>query len=79
MEPNYVFILDFTLGILNIIHLTPEEVKASENYESFEDYLATLEDKYDFRLSDSQWMCSEKLNIYRYENGEEVEHQYISE
>lgn len=74
MEPNYVYILDFTLGILNIIHLTPEEVKASENYDSFDDFLQTLEDKYDFRVSDCQWMCSKDLDIYRYENGEEISH-----
>lgn len=76
MEPNYVYILDFTLGILNIIHLTPEEVKASESYEEFEDFLQTLEDKYDFRVSDCQWMYSENMDIYRYENGEEISHTY---
>lgn len=76
MEPNYVYILDFTLGILNIIHLTPEEVNESEKYEDFEDYLQTLEEKYDFRVSDSQWMCSEKMDIYQYENGKETSHTY---
>ena len=76
MEPNYVYILDFTLGILNIIHLTPEEVKESEKYEDFEDFLQPLEEKYDFRVSDSQWMCSEKMDIYQYENGKETSHTY---
>lgn len=75
MEPNYVFILDFTQGILNIIHLTPEELarSQSEEYEGdFESFLSTLEEKYGFRLSNCQWMCSETLNVYRYENGEEA-------
>ncbi len=75
MEPNYVFILDFTQGILNIIHLTPEELarSQSEEYEGdFESFLSTLEEKYGFRLSNCQWMCSETLSVYRYENGEEA-------
>lgn len=73
MEPNYVYILDFTQAILNIIHLTPEEVKASESYESFEEFLATLEEKYGFSLSNCQWMCSETLKVYLYENGKEAD------
>lgn len=74
MEPHYLIILDFCGGYLNIIHLTPEEIKASENYADFESYLSTLEDKYGFRLSDCQWMTTESLHIYRYENGKEVDH-----
>ena len=30
METNYVTILDFTTGWVNIIHLTPEEIQESE-------------------------------------------------
>lgn len=73
MEPNYVYILDFTQGIQNIIHLTPEEVKASEGYESFEEFLETIEEKYGFELSNCQWMCSETLKVYLYENGKEAD------
>ena len=31
MEPKYVLILDFCIGCLNIIMLTDEELKESEN------------------------------------------------
>ncbi len=72
METNYVTILDFTLGCVSIIHLTPEELKASEKYEDFGEFLTTLEDKYGFKLSNCQWMVSETLAIYRYENGAEI-------
>lgn len=72
MEPNYVIILDFCGGYLNIIHLTDEEIKESEKYEDFESFLCTLEEKYGFRLKDCHWMTIESLNIYRYENGKEV-------
>ena len=74
METNYVIILDFCGGYLNIIHLTEEEKKESENYEDFETFLSTLEEKYGFRLKDCQWMTTETLAIYRYENGKEVSH-----
>lgn len=74
MEPNYVIILDFCGGYLNIIHLTAGEIKESEKYADFESFLSTLEEKYGFRLKDCQWMISENLNIYRYENGKEVDY-----
>ena len=74
MDTNYVIILDFCGGYLNIIHLTKEEVKDSGNYEDFESFLSTLEEKYGFRLKDCQWMTTETLQVYRYENGKEVDH-----
>lgn len=73
MEPRYVLILDFCIGCLNIIKLTDEELRESENYEDFEDFLSTIEEKYEFRLSDCNWMVTENLSIFRYENGKEVE------
>ena len=73
MEPRYVIILDFCIGVLNIIRLTDEEVKESERYDDFEEYLSTLEDKYGFRLNNNcQWMTTENLNVYWYDNGQEV-------
>ena len=71
MEPRYVIILDFCIGVLNIIRLT-DEVKESEKYDNFENFLSTLEDKYGFRLNNCQWMTTENLNVYWYENGQEV-------
>lgn len=73
METNYVIILDFCGGYLNIIKLTDEELKEGEKYEDFESFLSTLEDKYGFRLSNCQWMTTETLQVYQYENGKEVE------
>ena len=72
MEPRYVIILDFCIGVLNIIRLTDEEVKESEQYDDFEEYLSTLEDKYGFRLSNCPWMITENLKVYWYDNGQEV-------
>lgn len=74
MEPRYVIILDFCGGYLNIIKLTDEELKESEKYEDFESFLSTLEEKYGFRLSNCQWMTTETLQVYHYEDGKEVDH-----
>lgn len=74
MEPRYVLILDFCVGCLNIIKLTDEELKESENYEDFEDFLSTIEEKYGFRLSNCNWMVTVDLSIYRYEDGKEVDY-----
>lgn len=74
MDTNYVIILDFCGGYLNIIHLSEEEKKESEKYEDFESFLSTLEKKYGFRLRDCQWMTTETLQVYCYENGKEVDH-----
>ena len=73
MEPKYVLILDFCVGCLNIIKLTDEELRESENYEDFESFLSTIERKYGFKLNNCQWMVTEKLDIYCYRNGEETE------
>ena len=72
MEPRYVIILDFCIDALNIIRLTDEEVKESEQYNDFEEYLSTLEGKYVFRLNNCQWMMTENLSVYWYEDGQEV-------
>ncbi len=72
MEPRYVIILDFCIGVLNIIRLTDGEVEESGKYDDFEEYLSTLEDKYGFKLNNCQWMITENLNVYWYNNGQEV-------
>ena len=48
MEPNYVIILDFCGGYLNIIRLTEEEKSESENYEDFERRLRPIAEMYDY-------------------------------
>ena len=73
MEPKYVLILGLFVGCLNIIRLTDEELRESENYENFEDFLSTIEERYGFRLNSCQWMTTENLDIYCYQNGEEAE------
>lgn len=56
MEPRYIIIMDFSIGELIKIKLTDEQLKSSEEYEDFGEFLSTLEEEYDFRLKDSLYM-----------------------
>lgn len=62
MEANYIIILDFSVGEIIKIKLTETEKQKSEKYEDYEDFLKTLEKRYDFRLEDCIWMTTEKLS-----------------
>ncbi len=68
METNWIIILDFSYGGLVKIKLTDEEKAASDEYEDFESFLSTLEEKYEFRLKDCLWMTCETLNETTYIN-----------
>ena len=59
METNYIIILDYSVGEVIKIKLSPEQIKESEEYDDFESFLSTLEDEYDFRLKDCIWMTTE--------------------
>lgn len=62
MEANYIIILDFSVGEIIKIKLTETEKQESEKYENYENFLRTLENKYDFRLEDCIWMTTENLS-----------------
>ena len=53
--------MNFSTGELIKIKLTDEDLKASEEFETFEDFLDTLEDKYDFRVKDCLFMTCQTL------------------
>lgn len=59
METNYIIILNFSVGEVIRIRLSKEQLRESEKYDVFEDYLETLEEKYGFRLKDCLWMVTE--------------------
>ena len=71
-EVKYIYILDFCSGSVRIIHLTPDDIKESKEYDDFEEYLYTLEEKYGFRLSNCNWMASKNLIVTQYCNGKEI-------
>ena len=63
METRYIIILNFNPmhGEILKIRLSDEQIAELEGYENMEDYLTTLEDKYDFDLSNSVWMATSEL------------------
>lgn len=66
MEPRYVILMDFSTGELIKIRLTDEQLKASEKYDDFEEFLSTLEEDYEFRLKDCLYMACSNLSERSY-------------
>lgn len=69
---NYVYLLDYAGGGVAIIQLTEEEKSEINKSESIQDFLRTLEDKYDFRLKDCSYMTSDEYILVKYKDGKEV-------
>ena len=66
MDINYVVLLDCSVGEVIKIRLTEEEKIESESYEDFEEFIYTLEDKYNFKLFNCCWMSCEVLSERSY-------------
>ena len=66
METNYLILLDYSVGELIKIRLTEQEKIESESYQDFEEFIYTLENKYNFKLSNCSWMCCEVLSERSY-------------
>ena len=66
MKANFLILLDCSVGELIKIRLTEQEKIESESYQDFEEFIYTLEDKYNFRLSDCSWMSCEVLSERSY-------------
>lgn len=62
METNYIIILDFSTGEVIRIKLDKKQKEESEKYVDFEEYLETLEEKYDFNLKHCLWMVTENYS-----------------
>lgn len=57
---------------LTIIQLTEDERKRSEEFGDFEDFLLTLEGKYNFCLQDCYWITAESPDVRWYKDGRVV-------
>ena len=66
MKANFLILLDCSVGELIKIRLTEQEKIESESYQDFEEFIYTLEDKYDFNLSNCSWMSCEILSERSY-------------
>lgn len=63
---KFVLLLDYAGGTLIKIQLTKKEQEESLEYEDFEDFLHTLEEKYEFRLRDCEWMSVNEITEREY-------------
>ena len=61
-----LFVLLASVGELIKIRLTEQEKIESESYQDFEEFIYTLEDKYDFKLSNCSWMSCDVLSERSY-------------
>lgn len=66
MEPNYVILMDFSTGELIKIKLTPLELKALEEFDSFDEFLESIEKKYEFQTKDCLYMTCQSYSERSY-------------
>lgn len=66
MEPRYIILMDFSTEELIKIKLSDQKLKESEEYDDFEEFLSTLENKYGFRLKDCLYMTCHNLSERNY-------------
>ena len=63
---EYIVLLDYTDGEVIKIRLSEQEEILGNEAEDFEEFLRTLEEKYDFRLDNCCWMSTTNLRERSY-------------
>ena len=63
---EYIILLDYTDGEVIKIRLSEQETILGNEAEDFEEFLQTLEEKYDFRLDNCCWMSTTNLKERSY-------------
>ena len=63
---EYIILLDYTDGEVIKIRLSEQETILEDEAENFEEFLQTLEEKYDFRLDNCCWMSTTNLRERSY-------------
>ena len=63
---EYVVLLDYSDGEIIKIRLSEQETILADEAENFEEFLQTLEEKYDFRLDNCCWMSATNLRERSY-------------
>ena len=53
---EYIVLLDYTDGEVIKIRLSEQEIILANEAEDYEEFLRTLEEKYNFRLDNCCWM-----------------------
>ena len=63
---EYIVLLDYTDGEVIKIRLSEQETILADESEDYEEFLRTLEEKYDFRLDNCCWMSTTNLRERSY-------------
>ena len=63
---EYIILLDYTDGEVIKIKLSEQETILGNEAENFEEFLQTLEEKYNFRLDNCCWMSTTNLKERSY-------------
>ena len=63
---EYIVLLDYTDGEVIKIRLSEQESILADEAEDYEEFLQTLEEKYDFRLDNCCWMSTTNLKERSY-------------
>ena len=66
MIMEYIILLDYTDGEVIKIRLSEQETILGNEAEDFEEFLRTLEEKYDFKLDNCCWMSTTNLEERSY-------------
>ena len=66
MPMEYIVLLDYSVGEIIKIRLNEQERQFADESENYEDFLRTLESKYDFRLDNCCWMNTTHLKERSY-------------
>ncbi len=60
---KFLTILDYSYGKTKIINLDKEDIESYEQFDDTEEFMYTIEDKYDFKVSQCSWMLTDKINL----------------
>ena len=66
MIMEYVVLLDYSDGEIIKIRLSEQETILADDAKDYEEFLRTLEEKYDFKLDNCCWMSTTNLKERSY-------------
>ena len=61
MECTYLILLDYCVGEIIKVKLTASEKQQLDQTEDHEEFLYSIEDKYNFKVSQVSWMLCDNL------------------
>jgi hypothetical protein len=67
MEYNYLILVNYYNGDINVIKFTKKEKEEMLEYSDFQDYIyEILEERYGFDINENYWSVQESYNFIRH-------------